>query len=357
MRSNGVGLPQEMRPESSQPEFPRITIGITCFNAADTIARAIESAMKQDWPNKEIIVVDDASTDDSGAVLKAMTRQHPGLRVIRHQVNAGYPGALNTIVKASRGEFLAIFDDDDESRQDRLAKQWRRLTNYERLHGAELVLCYSNRDVVRTGQTRPDYVLMAIGRKPPEPSGPIVANYVFGVLADSHHVLGKLGSCTLMARRQTFVALGDFDASFRRCAEWDLAVRAALRGAHFIGVDEPLIIQYRTATADKAGKISLEYALKLRRKHKDYLIKDRAYLASLAIAHAQFHGWARQDWRHYLFMALACGLMPPSILAAKLASRVIPVTSREQPKQMVETFLSKIWPDRAVPHSRFVPPS
>ena len=58
MRSNGVCLPQGARRDSIHSEFPLITVGITCFNAADTIARAIESAMKQDWPNKEIIRVE-----------------------------------------------------------------------------------------------------------------------------------------------------------------------------------------------------------------------------------------------------------------------------------------------------------
>jgi glycosyltransferase involved in cell wall biosynthesis len=304
-------------------EFPLITIGVTYFNAATTIARAIESALKQDWPNKEIIVVDDASTDGSEAVLQEMARKHPGLRVIRHKTNEGYPGALNTIIKASQGEFLAIFDDDDESRHDRLTKQWRRLTDYERLCGAELVLCYANRDVVRPSQTRPDHVAMAIGREPPEPSGPIVANYLFGHLADSHHVWGMLGSCTLMARRRTFLALGDFDASFRRFAELDLAVRAALRGAHFIAVNEALIVQYKTASADKSGKIPLEYALKLRRKHKDYLINEKAYLGSLAMAHAWFHGNTGRFWRRRFFAVLAYGLLPPSTLAAKLRSRLV----------------------------------
>ena len=44
---------------------PLITIGITCFNAEKTIERALLSAINQDWPNFEIIVVDDASTDSS----------------------------------------------------------------------------------------------------------------------------------------------------------------------------------------------------------------------------------------------------------------------------------------------------
>ena len=304
-----------------QPEFPLITVGITCFNAADTIARAIESATKQDWPNKEIVVVDDASTDGSEAVLRAMTRQHPGFRVIRHSANKGYPGALNTIIKASQGEFLAIFDDDDESRQDRLTKQWQRLTDYEQLRGTDLVLCYANRDLVETDETKPNYVVMAIGRQAPEPNGPIVANYLFGYLAESHHVWGELGSCTLMARRRTFLALGNFDANFRRCAEWDFAVRAALRGAHFIAVNEPLITQYTTATADKSGIIPLKYAVRLRRKHKPYLKKEKVYLASIAMAHARFHGAKCRAWKCRFFLALGYALLPSSIRAAKLGAR------------------------------------
>jgi GT2 family glycosyltransferase len=162
-----------------------------------------------------------------------------------------------------------------------------------------------------------------IGREPPEPNGSIVAKYLFGYLADSHHVWGMLGSCTMMARRSTFLTLGNFDASFRRYAELDLAVRAALGGAHFIAVNEPLIIQYKTVSADKSGKIPLEYAIKLRRKHKDYLRNKMIYLASVAMAHAWFHGSAGHRWRHHIFLATAYCLLPPSILAAKLASRLV----------------------------------
>jgi glycosyltransferase involved in cell wall biosynthesis len=301
---------------------PLITIGITCFNAADTISRAIKAAMRQDWPNKEIVVVDDASTDSSKAIIEALAQKCCELRIIRHDVNKGYPGALNTIIKAARGEFIAIIDDDDESRQDRLTKQWRRLTDYERLHGAQLVLCYANREVVEVGETKPDHITLAIGREAPEPRGPVVANYLFDCSVDEHHVWGKLGSCTLMARSCTFLALGDFDESLRRCAEWDFAVRAALQGAHFIAVNEPLVTQYRTATADKAGSIPLRYAIHLRHKHKPYLKKENFYLASIAIARARFYGAKHQLWKSRFFLAVGYALLPRSIRAAKLASRL-----------------------------------
>ena len=51
-----------MTPDNTQP---LITVGITCFNAEDTIARAVTSAFKQNWPNLEIVIVDDCSSDSS----------------------------------------------------------------------------------------------------------------------------------------------------------------------------------------------------------------------------------------------------------------------------------------------------
>jgi glycosyltransferase involved in cell wall biosynthesis len=302
-------------------QLPLITVGITCFNAADTIGRAIESAMKQEWPNKEIIVVDDASTDGSGAMLLEMARHRSGLRVFRCEINQGVAAVRNRIVAEARGEFVAFFDDDDESREDRLTKQWQRLTDYERLHHADLVLCYSNRYVVRAGQTKPDHLSMAIGRVPPEPNGLMVASFVLGHVSDTKYVWGRMGSGTLMARRRTFVEIGEFDPNFRRFEERDLAVRGDLQGEHFISVNEPLITQYKTASVEKTSEKRLEYRLKLTRKHKSYLLGERRYLSSIAMAHARFHEHVGHRWRHRLFAALTYCFLPPSVLAAKLASR------------------------------------
>jgi GT2 family glycosyltransferase len=146
---------------------------------------------------------------------------------------------------------------------------------------------------------------------------------MFGYLADPRYVWGMLGSCTLMARRSTLEAVGSFDQSFRRSAEIDFAVRASLQGAHFIAVNEPLVTQYKTAGNEKSGNIPLEYALKLRYKYRDYLAGERAYWASLAMAHAWFHGNAGRSWKRRMYMALAYALLPPDVLALKVRSRIL----------------------------------
>jgi glycosyltransferase involved in cell wall biosynthesis len=289
---------------------PLITIGLTCFNAADTIGRAVESALRQDWPNKEVLIVDDASNDASWEVLQRLARNNPKIRIIRHSINKGLPGALNTIINEAHGEFVAMFDDDDESAPERLTAQWGRIVHYEQVNRCRLVLCYSNRNVVKDGKSVPDWMGRAIGREAPEPQGIAVADYIFGHTWDRNVVWGMFGSCTLMARRETFLSVGPFDEDFRRCAEWDMAVRAAFQGAHFIAVDQPLVIQHKTDGAEKSGTTPLRYALRLREKHKAYLTERRLYRASRAMARAQFHGGRGKVWASRAYALLACGLSP-----------------------------------------------
>jgi GT2 family glycosyltransferase len=107
-----------------------------------------------------------------------------------------------------------------------------------------------------------------------------------------------------MARTEAFRALGGFDARFRRCAELDLAVRAALNGAHFISVDAPLVTQYLTPTADKGGNADLRYRLLLLEKHGPYLKQKRSYVGAWCYMHAQFYCGRHWRWRLWYLAAL-----------------------------------------------------
>lgn len=288
---------------------PLITIGITCFNAKDTIQRSVQSALHQTWRNFEILLVDDGSSDGSWDIIQSLKTAYPNIRLLRHETNSGFPCALNTLLQHAKGEFIAFFDDDDESLPERLEQQYQRIITYEETHEDAIVFCYSNRDVVRSGETTPTFKRRGIGRTPPEPSGPIVADYILGLLKeDRYHCWGMFGSCTLMARTESFRQLGGFDPQFRRCTELDFATRAAFLGAHFISVDSTLITQHLTDTPDKSGKTDLIFRLLLLKEHKAYLKSRRAYWGAVAKTHAKFYQASRV--RRILCYAFALILFP-----------------------------------------------
>ena len=302
-----------------QDPHPLVTIAITCFNAEATIAAAIDSARAQDWPNLEIVVVDDASSDGSSAIIEAMARDDERIRPLAHPHNRGYAAALNSAVEAARGDFIAVFDDDDLSRPDRIHRQWQRLADYEAATGANLVFCYSNRRV-ETPDGRHGDSARAIGRTAPEPHGTDVVDFLLWHRENPAYVWGQFGSCTLLCRRQTLLATGPFDESFRRGAEWDMAIRLALDDGHFIAVNDDLVTQRKTPTPDKGGKISLQHTLALRAKYRDYLRARRLYPAAIAITHARFHFARGERMRSNLYLALAC-LASPLVLRSELAKR------------------------------------
>lgn len=101
-----------------------VSIIIPCYNAEPYIGETLESVFQQSWPNIEVIVVDDGSTDRSGDVIRRFQRQ--GLRHIR-QENAGAGTARNRGYANATGDFIQFLDADDLVSPDKIQSQMRRL--------------------------------------------------------------------------------------------------------------------------------------------------------------------------------------------------------------------------------------
>lgn len=251
-----------------------ITIGLTCYNAEDTIVRALKSAMDQDWPHKEIVVVDDGSSDQSRQVLRAFLQDYPEVLYVEHKKNIGAAGARNTIVREAKGDYVTFFDDDDESFPERLSVQYERICGYK---GSDVVLCFSS----GTREYANGYVmdLAAIGcdddRVPYGDS--FVSRYLFMGGDDTFDYGAGTPTCSLMASRSVFKAVGKYDESLRRVEDLDFAIRAAFIGAHFIGCKQKLFIQHSTDAQDKTPEKNLDAELIIVEKHRDFLKKNGRY--------------------------------------------------------------------------------
>lgn len=90
---------------------PLVSILMPAFNAARWLPAALDSALAQTWPHREIIVVDDGSTDETPAILESYRRTH-GIRVVT-QANQGQSAACNRALAEARGDYLKFFDADD----------------------------------------------------------------------------------------------------------------------------------------------------------------------------------------------------------------------------------------------------
>jgi succinoglycan biosynthesis protein ExoO len=101
---------------------PVATIVIPSFCAQATLLRAVRSALDQTMQDLEVIVIDDASTDSSWALIAAWLRDDCRLRAIRHKRNCGKSVAMNRAISLARGRWLAVLDADDWYHPARLAE-------------------------------------------------------------------------------------------------------------------------------------------------------------------------------------------------------------------------------------------
>jgi len=284
-----------------------ITCAITCYNAEQTIGRAIESALAQKWPEVEVIVVDDNSMDGSVAVIEEMARAEQRLQLIQHKENMGPGAARQTLLAEARGEFIAFFDDDDESLPTRLQLQYERIKSFEAGCGAQSIMCYGSGERLYPNGYR--LGLIAIGSQPRPPQGEEIVDYLLYNRRRSGIFYGAgPATCSLMAPASVLKAAGGFDPRFRRVEDADLAIRVGLMGGAFIGCPEFVFRQHASLGNDKSARINARAELKLVRKYASYLRRQGRYrYASRWILVRYFH-FSGQRWAmvRALWSCLCC---------------------------------------------------
>jgi glycosyltransferase involved in cell wall biosynthesis len=93
--------------------LPLVTIGIPTYNGSKRLPRPIESIWTQNYPNLEIIISDNCSTDNTPKVVEDLGRQHPEIRLVQQEKNIGQIGNYIFLIQAARGKYFIWLADDD----------------------------------------------------------------------------------------------------------------------------------------------------------------------------------------------------------------------------------------------------
>jgi glycosyltransferase involved in cell wall biosynthesis len=202
-------------------DHPLFTVVIPVYEGAGVIERSVRSVLAQELTDWELVVVDDGSSDGSGAVALRAANGDARVNVVT-QENRGRSGARNAGAAVATGEYLVFLDADDEVRPDWL----RRLGEAAADGRAELVHCGGSR--------------LSVDGTPPRR----VRSVHFGALFA--HQLGPFRSGMFAVRTARFREVGGFAEDMSYGENYELGLRlahaAADGGWTTASVDEPLVI-------------------------------------------------------------------------------------------------------------------
>jgi glycosyltransferase involved in cell wall biosynthesis len=203
--------------------MPAVSIVIPTRNRIDLLDRAINSVINQTYTDWEIIVVDDASTDQTESTMSA--KQSEQIRYTRLQNRSGGAVARNIGIGNSNGDLIAFLDDDDEWLPEKLQKQIDCIRQDK-----QIGICYTGRKTVRKGN-----LIFGFGK-----------NYSFkyppgedqfkAIMSDNF--IGITSS--VMIPRKILKEINGFDELLPCFQDYDLYIRI-MKHWKAVGINEPLV--------------------------------------------------------------------------------------------------------------------
>lgn len=242
---------------------PTFSVLIPAYQAADTIAEAVESALSQTVPPHEVLVCDDGSTDNLAGALRPYRGQ---VRLV-HQENRGHGVAMDTATRAATAEFVAILDADDIF----LAERLEALT--------ELALARPDLDILTTDE------YFEVGGKT------VGRFYEHNPFPLEDQASGILETCFPgghpAVRRDRLLAAGGFARDLRIGADWECWLRLILGGSRAGLVDEPLLcyrLHDRALTSSRVDTLAARVRILEKRERNPNIApqQQRVLAASLA---------------------------------------------------------------------------
>lgn len=215
-----------------------VSIVLPTYNRCYCIGRAIDSVLRQTYTDFELLVIDDASTDDTETLIQKIAETDARVRYFRQPQNSGASAARNEGIRRAKGSCIAFQDSDDVWKADKLEKQMRILEEDPEIG---LVYCmYEGRKKDGTFVHIPDDSM--------EKS--LLHGDMYRLLLQGN----VIGAPTAVVRRECLAKSGLFDEELTCLEDWELFLRIAKEQK--IGyVDEPLLFSdlHEGGVSSRAG--------------------------------------------------------------------------------------------------------
>jgi glycosyltransferase involved in cell wall biosynthesis len=207
-----------------------ISVVIPVHNRELLIGRALESVSAQTLPVDEIIVVNDASTDNTSKVIESFRKKVVGLKLITLKEHGGAARARNAGIQAANGDLIAFLDSDDVWFPNKLIKQ---VKEFETHHNVVAVFCgMAIRE--RAGVCR-HYIPRS--------------NFTH---IDLYHYNLLVTMSSAVIRKQSLIEVGGFDTTLKSCQDWDLFIRLSEHGLMRVVQEE--LIQFSKDSHDRISR-------------------------------------------------------------------------------------------------------
>ena len=264
-----------------------ISVIIPTYNRAHCIGRALASVKAQRIEDLEVIIGDDASTDDTVAVVKTLM---PEAKVVCLSINQGAAAARNAALKLASGDFIAFLDSDDEWLPGKLEKQIRFLRENE-----EVGLCGSGHILFCKNGSRVDFP----GKNPVDWRLELHS-------AESFH-----GACTPLMRREVLEKVGLLDEKLRVLEDWDWMLRISrLFKIHVLPETLTIIHENNPSNPDHTVESTGYF---LTKHHEEFMHYGATHAARVISQH--YENAARNLFRHHR-PSQGCGMLWKSVTRA-----------------------------------------
>lgn len=199
----------------------KVSVIMSSFDSAKFLKKAIESILLQSYSNFELILIDDASTDDSKEILRTYAETDSRIIPIFNKENLGLTRNLNIAISLSQSEYIARMDADDIALPTRLEKQVNFLDSHVHIDlvGSAAIDIDENGEKIQL-------------RKSPQ-----THNEIIKLLPKAN----PMTHSTVMFRKEKFEKIGFYNEAYRTTQDYEMWFRAAGYGLKFHNLQDVLL--------------------------------------------------------------------------------------------------------------------